>query len=95
MPLPDDFRWFRRPNGEHVFICQCRIRDRVFPSMTQKLGYVRRKNDGRWEWFRCPQAYNPLWDVPKHVQGVMDTVEEAKAKVEEGAANEVTSQSLG
>lgn len=56
--------------------------------ITENLGEVRQKNDGRWEWFRKKESGSVRWIadwlVTETEQGIAATEEEAKAKVELG-----------
>lgn len=54
----------------------------VYENITEPLGYVKKKNDGRYEWFIKPIKYNKVWPVTEHKQGVCFTQEEAIRIVE-------------
>lgn len=65
--------------------CNYRIRLLEGNFITVRLGEVKQKNDGRWEWIIRPDRngfYRPTKPFEK-LQGVCSTIEEAKRKVEE------------
>ncbi len=82
--------WQEGPQRNRTrFRCHCHIGTEVFDFMMTLLGEVRKKNDGRWEWFRRPTAYAPPgWNVTKHQQGVVATKEDAMREVEKGFNNQ-------
>ena len=44
------------------------------------LGEIRKKNDGRFNWFKIPSTFHKTtWNVEKHEQGTVKTIEEAKS----------------
>lgn len=54
-------------------------------------GYIKKRSDGRWNWFIIPLSNclgadlsNELWTVNKHIQGVSITMDEAKQAVLKG-----------
>lgn len=50
----------------------------------EKLGYIKKKNDNRWEWSRKPSKFHKeIWDG-NNEQGVCKTKQEAMNKVLEG-----------
>jgi hypothetical protein len=55
-----------------------------FHWLSQELGSIKPKNDGRWEWTRAGIPGHPVWRNTKHEQGVCKTMQEARRKVEEG-----------
>jgi len=43
------------------------------------LGEIKKKNDGRYNWFLIPSTFHKhTWNVEKHKQGVSKTLDEAK-----------------
>ena len=52
--------------------------------IVEHLGAVKKRADGRWDWWRRASTFH-RWTGP--AQGVVETIEEAKAKVLEGWHN--------
>lgn len=71
----------KRPTT-HTYHAHCKIGDRIFSFMHERLGYVRSRHDGRFDWFARPASGRIDWPVKSHRQGVAATLEEAKLIIE-------------
>lgn len=61
------------------------------------LGRIRKKNDGRWEWFRwsCKHGFFPNWNNGvRNSQGAVSSREEAIIKVLEGWPKDIRKNSI-
>lgn len=70
--------------SHQYYLAPCVIGDKVYDFIRERLGIVRPRKDGRWDWFRRPTRAHTPWPVMDFQQGVARTLEEARAAVEAG-----------
>ena len=64
----------------------CKIRER--------MGRIRKKNNGRWDWFRWESRHHKEWNKGKQAtQGVVETFYEAAKQLQEGWPIELQGES--
>lgn len=74
-------RWQKYGN-KNVCYCPTQIGDKTWDSLLEKVGMVKPKNDGRWEYTLFVSKYTNKVLADNVKQGVCGSFEEAKAKVE-------------
>lgn len=75
--------WLLKSNKGYEYLVSIVPKTRI----RTKLGFIRKKNDDRWEWFRwsCKNGFHPTWNNGiRNSQGVVSTIGEAIKKLMEG-----------
>ena len=73
-------QWRKSGNKQHLS-CPYQFLDKEYP-WTQTVGTIKKKNDGRWEFWLHPKGSHTRILSETTVQGVAATEVEAKARVE-------------
>ena len=61
----------------------------------EELGRIKERADGRWNWWRKPSTFHrKRWMVEEHVQGTVDTSEEAIQELLKGWRPDLRPQSM-
>lgn len=67
----------------YEFNAQIRLGEKFY-GIHVHLGRVKKRSDGRWNWWKWPHKLRCDWHVKEQQQGVAKTLDEAKAIVEAG-----------
>jgi len=75
-------RWHVYQDDEYHLIANSCCNEKIY-FWTHKYGYIRKKNDGRYEWFARPTSWDTYnWECTTYKQGVCKTIQEAKSILE-------------
>lgn len=79
--------WKPQREGRSNYTAPASVCGLEYKGLSVLLGWIKKRNDNRWDWHVCTSHLRDDWKPLLRQQGVLNTEEEAKAKVESGWNN--------